>query len=264
MPYLQHQGASLYYEEHGTGNEVMLFTHGASLDHRMWKTQVQHFSKRHRVITWDVRGHGLSSLPKGPVDPDVFYQDLLRLIEETEADQVTLCGLSMGGHMALQAAAAAPEKVKGLVLMGTPFTYSLHWHEKLAAPLNRWTMYSLPMAVTTKLQGHILSKHRPANKDYILAASGRMKKNSWSRIWGAVTKMDSSNDLPLIEAPALLIIGEDDWLVRQQQEHMEEQMQRAESVIIPRAHHAVNLDNPKAVNERIDLFLQHMEAGIQK
>ncbi|GIN91919.1 hypothetical protein J6TS1_49800 [Siminovitchia terrae] len=71
MPKVKINNVELYYEVKGSGDAIV-FTHGASWDHRQWEPQIDELSKRYKNITWDVRGHGQSSLPKGKVDSEDF------------------------------------------------------------------------------------------------------------------------------------------------------------------------------------------------
>jgi 3-oxoadipate enol-lactonase len=70
-------GTRLYLERQGSG-PTLLFIHGTTLDHRMWRTQVEAFAPRYDVITYDVRGFGKSALPSGPF---CHYQDARALDE---------------------------------------------------------------------------------------------------------------------------------------------------------------------------------------
>lgn len=91
MPTIEINNATLYYEVKGAG-ETLLFTHGASWDLQQWKPQVEELSKSFKVITWDVRGHGKSSLPKGKVDSEDFVKDLVGLLEHLGVKQAHLLG----------------------------------------------------------------------------------------------------------------------------------------------------------------------------
>src|SRR5205807_2581828 len=62
MPKLNRDGVSIYYEVHGSG-PVLLLTHGYSATVQMWKGQIEALSKKHTLVTWDMRGHGQSDYP---------------------------------------------------------------------------------------------------------------------------------------------------------------------------------------------------------
>ena len=64
---LTYDNGQIYYEVAGSGDPIV-FVHGFTLDHTMWKPQIEHFSKNYQVIAYDVRGFGKSSLPNGLYD----------------------------------------------------------------------------------------------------------------------------------------------------------------------------------------------------
>ncbi|MFJ6087945.1 alpha/beta fold hydrolase [Streptomyces sp. NPDC092369] len=101
MPYItvgEENSASieLYYEDHGTGQPVVLI-HGYPLDGHSWERQVPELLEAgHRVITYDRRGFGRSSQPTTGYDYDTFAADLDKVIEELDLTDAVLVGFSMG------------------------------------------------------------------------------------------------------------------------------------------------------------------------
>ena len=149
MPVYKGREVDLYYEVKGEG-KPLVFTHGASWNHKQWRPQVDAFSRRYQTVVWDIRGHGASSLPHGKVDSEDFSRDLADLLSELGIEQATLCGLSLGGHISLQTAVRYPEKVAALILIGTPFTNAFNWFERMFVPVNRLTSYLMPMSLSEK------------------------------------------------------------------------------------------------------------------
>lgn len=254
IPEFERGGAKLYYEEKGKGSPI-LFTHGASWNHKQWRPQVSYFAKSHRAIVWDVRGHGYSSLPGGRVDPEDFSRDLIGLLDHLHIEQAVLCGLSMGGHISLQTAIRYSSRVKALVLIGTPCTNTFNLYERVFVPVNRFISRFMPMKMLGRIQANMLSKFNPDNRAYIEEAFAMIKHKDWVRIWDAVTRMESKHDLYKVLCPTLLLVGDHDSLTMRQQEFMHRSIPRSGLVIISGAHHATNLDNPGAVNEAIEQFL---------
>lgn len=80
MPEFKSNEATLFYQVSGDGLPI-IFTHGASWNHYQWNSQVEFLKNYYKIITWDVRGHGYSSLPNGPVDPEDFSADLIALMD---------------------------------------------------------------------------------------------------------------------------------------------------------------------------------------
>ncbi|WEG18879.1 alpha/beta hydrolase [Alkalihalophilus pseudofirmus] len=257
MPKCIINNTEIYYEVVGEG-EPIVFTHGASWNHKQWKQQVDIFSKSYKTIIWDVRGHGYSSLPPGKVDSEDFSKDLIGLLNHLKIKKANLCGLSMGGHISLQTAIRFPEFVKSLILIGTPFTMNFNWYEKMFVPINRWSNRLIPITISAKLQARSLSKFNSNNKQYIEDAVSSMSYNNWVRIWNTVTRMDSSDDLDKVTCPTLILHGDNDTMTKSQQGYMNNRIKGSQLFVIDNAHHATNLDNPEQVNQHIHQFIKSL------
>jgi pimeloyl-ACP methyl ester carboxylesterase len=100
MQFLSRDGVRLGYEEQGSGSPPMLLVHGWSCDHTHFAPQAEHFSKRHRVILVDLRGHGASDTPDQEYTMAGFADDLAFLCEQIGVDRPVVVGHSMGGVIA--------------------------------------------------------------------------------------------------------------------------------------------------------------------
>jgi 3-oxoadipate enol-lactonase len=121
MPFLEHNGCSLYYETHGEG-PALVFAHGLGGSHLAWWQQVPHFRDRYTCVTFDHRGFGLSRGAPGGPRPDAFVDDLAALIDHLGFPDVRLVAQSMGGWTCLGYALRHPERVRALVLACTTGT----------------------------------------------------------------------------------------------------------------------------------------------
>jgi pimeloyl-ACP methyl ester carboxylesterase len=120
MPLAPVNGLSLYYEARGRGSPLVL-VHGFACGLRMWDAQVRAFAARHRVLTYDVRGHGLSDAPPDAADysQPISVDDLRGLLARLGIRRAVVGGLSMGGNIALNFAIAYPTTVQALILADT-------------------------------------------------------------------------------------------------------------------------------------------------
>lgn len=107
MPHLGHQ----YYREIGAGFPLVLI-HGHTLDGRMWDTVAQHLAARYRVIVPDMAGHGQSGLAEQPAP---LSHDLAALLDGLGIERAAVCGLSLGGAVAINFALHFPERCAALV-----------------------------------------------------------------------------------------------------------------------------------------------------
>jgi pimeloyl-ACP methyl ester carboxylesterase len=113
-------GVRLHYEESGSGPPVVLI-HAFPVGRRMWDPQIAALAARHRVIVYDVRGFGLSEALHEPVrySPGIAVEDARALLEALGAAPAAVCGLSMGGNIAVNLALAHPQVVSALIACDT-------------------------------------------------------------------------------------------------------------------------------------------------
>jgi 3-oxoadipate enol-lactonase len=106
----------LYYEIAGSGDTLVLI-HGNFGDNRHWDGQFEALAKNHKVIRYDVRGYGRSSLP---VEGESYsnHDDLKALLEHLGISNAHVCGLSMGSGIAVDFALAYPKMCESLIPIG--------------------------------------------------------------------------------------------------------------------------------------------------
>ncbi len=120
MPTVENAGATIYYEARGTGSAVV-FAHGAGGNAASWWQQVPFFLERGcRVVTFDHRGFGRSACSEDAMDLGEFPADLLAILDAEGIDRAALVCQSMGGWTGLPTALRHPDRVRCLVLCGTP------------------------------------------------------------------------------------------------------------------------------------------------
>src|SRR5258707_9367289 len=119
MPIIRVNGASLYYEEHGTGPETIVLAHGLLWSSRMYDAQVAVLKERYRCVAFDFRGQGQSEVTRDGYDIETLYQDTAALIEALHRAPCHFLGLSMGGFIGLRLAARQPELIRSLILLET-------------------------------------------------------------------------------------------------------------------------------------------------
>src|SRR5690606_29809458 len=101
---------------------TLVFLHGFPFNKNMWTDQLEALPDTAQGIALDIRGHGQSTRGHGFFSIDVFADDLLAVIDELQLKNVVVCGVSMGGYIALRAYEKRPKAFQGLVLVDThPF-----------------------------------------------------------------------------------------------------------------------------------------------
>src|SRR5438067_9666506 len=117
MPTVPINGIRISYQEHGRGRPLVL-VHGFAGGAKFWEPQVERFSARYRVITYDARGHGASEVPSTDeaYDEAIFVEDLRRLLGHVAIERACVGGLSMGGNVALRFGLTHRDLVDGLII----------------------------------------------------------------------------------------------------------------------------------------------------
>ncbi|MFD6534009.1 alpha/beta fold hydrolase [Streptomyces sp. NPDC060184] len=117
MPYVDSDGASLYYERHGSGPAIV-FVHGSGGHHAAWWQQVAALRAEFTVVTLDLRGFGRTELatPQTEFDGQAFYGDVVAVLDQEDLTDVMLVGQSIGSVAALRAGLVRPERVGSVVL----------------------------------------------------------------------------------------------------------------------------------------------------
>src|SRR5579859_4588649 len=115
---LERDGCAIHYWLSGPVHRpLVVLTHGATVDHHTFDVQLPVLSQHYRVLTWDVRGHGLSQPIGKAFSIRAAVEDLLAILDQLGEQEVSLVGQSMGGNIAQELLFLHPERVKALVAM---------------------------------------------------------------------------------------------------------------------------------------------------
>src|SRR5262252_7139056 len=121
MPIAKLPDAQLFYQWDGPENApVLVFSNSLGTTHRMWDPQVEAFSKHFRLLRYDTRGHGQSSVTPGPYTIEKLSADVLDLLDTQKIERAYFCGLSMGGMIGMLLGSTAAHRVHKIVLSNTP------------------------------------------------------------------------------------------------------------------------------------------------
>lgn len=114
-----HDGFRLVYDEYGAGPRTVVLVPGLLLSRRMHGPLASALAERgNRVICFDVLGHGDSDRPRDMFrySMPIFAEEVVALLDHLEVDQAVVGGTSLGANVSLEAAALAPERMRGLVI----------------------------------------------------------------------------------------------------------------------------------------------------
>ena len=120
MPFLETNGAQMYYELSGSASApVLMFSNSLGTNLTMWTPQVEALGERYRILRYDTRGHGQSAVTPGPYEISQLADDVLGLLDGLGIDKVSFCGLSMGGMIGMTLPLRVPDRVRKIVLCCT-------------------------------------------------------------------------------------------------------------------------------------------------
>ena len=247
--------------DEGTG-PVILFVHGFPLDHTMWSSQIEEFSKTNRVIAPDLRGFGGTDGALYAVSMEQYADDLAGLLEALQADQpITFCGLSMGGYIGWQFAQRHPEWLGRLILCDTRSVA-----DSAEAASNRLKMAEIVMkegpepvawAMMPKLFAPSASSRQPELTDRVrkmVLATDPVAIAAAHR--GMAIRPDVSSLLPNLQIPTLVIVGDQDVISPPaEMKAIADTIPNARFALISDSGHMAPMENPGEVNQVIRDFL---------
>ncbi|MHC9043236.1 alpha/beta fold hydrolase [Microbacterium saperdae] len=263
---LERRGAPLHYWVGGeTDRPTIVMLHGATMDHRMFNAQIPALLDDHRVLVWDARGHGRSQ-PLGIENPtiDDYVDDLFAVLDDADIGSVLLMGQSMGAYISQHVILRYPERVEGLVVIGsTPIAFPLSWPDYAAVrfagtSFRLWPLdhLRLSMAKATTVREDV--------RTYALEAMTAIGRHDLVQIFGAVATAIRRQGYPdfTVDVPFLLAHGEHDGTgnIRKDGPRWAASDPRITYVQIPDAGHNANQDNPDFFNQELLRFLTRFEA----
>jgi 3-oxoadipate enol-lactonase len=149
-PFAEHAGARISYSVDGPSDApTILFINSIGTTRELWSRQTAALADRYRVITYDARGHGRSSVPDGEYTIAQLGGDALAILDAEQVDAAHVCGISLGGITALWLGVHAPTRVRTLTAANTAarIASTQFWTERIAfvkekgmAPLAEMTM----------------------------------------------------------------------------------------------------------------------------
>ena len=119
MKTFRHEGRTLAYTDYGDASRIVVLVHGLLLSQRMHEPLAKALAARgNRVITLDLLGHGSSERPLDPqcYSMTFFGEQVIALLDHLEIDEAVVLGTSLGANTAIEAAALAPERLRGMVI----------------------------------------------------------------------------------------------------------------------------------------------------
>ncbi len=257
------EGRKVYYEVKGEGPVVVLI-HGFSLDTRMWDDQFDVLAKNYRVVRYDVSGYGRSSIPDRKISAVAELNELLRILGIQKA---TIVGMSMGGAIAINFTLEYPLKTEGLITVGSALSGYAFREDRDKLFENMITMARDSGVANAKelwLSDRFLT---PVNGSHSIAARVRRIVTDWSGIqfsnpavWGFIPlDPPAIRRLGEIRVPTLVVVGaSDEPDILDVADTLSAQIKDVMKIVVPKAGHLINLEQPDALNRLMLEFLSRI------
>ena len=246
--------------EAGNGGALpILFLHGVGSDRSVWHPQLAHFGFTRRAIAIDYPGYGESEAREGATRDD-FARAALATLDALGIDRAHICGLSLGGVVAIAMHALAPRRCESLILADT---FAVHpdgqaIHDRAVAASQAMSMRELAEARVAMLLGAGASDLIRAE---VIATMGAIDPAAYRQGAAAVWLADQCDRAVAIDVPTLVLVGEEDGITPPALSRSLAELVGSSASLgtITQAGHLANLEQPAAFNALADRFIASVE-----
>jgi 3-oxoadipate enol-lactonase len=252
----------IHVVDDGGSQLPVVFMHAFPLNSTMWQAQREALRGHGRFIAFDVRGLGKSPLGSTPCMLEHVVDDLLSVLDSLRIESALLCGISMGGYVALRAVERAPERVRGLLLANTQAAAeSDEGKLKRADALRKLGREGLAAYAETWLRGALSARTMETRSDVVSHVRELIMQSSPAGVAACLltlaTRTDTSAALAKIQVPTRILVGEQDAITPPALARaLCEKIAHANVHVLPGAGHLSALETPDAFNA---LLIQHIE-----
>ncbi len=272
MPKAQVGGVGLYYEEVGRGTPLV-FVHEFAGDCWSWQPQVRFFSRRYRTIAFNARGYPPSDVP---LEPKAYSQqqaadDIKGVLDHLGIERAHVCGLSMGGYATLHFGLSYPERARSLVVAGAGYGSDKGNTHRADSDLVARRLETEGMASVAEFYGRGPTRVQFMEKDPTGWQEFRDRLAAGSAAGHALTLRgvqmlrpsvyDLGDRMAKLEVPTLVMTGDEDEPCLEPGIYMKRKIMTAGLVVLPKAGHAINLEEPDLFNRAVLDFLTAVDAG---
>jgi 3-oxoadipate enol-lactonase len=212
MPFLDVNGVRIRYEWSGLeAAPPLVFSNSLGTDIAMWDSQTAALSRDFRILRYDTRGHGRSSVMPGPYTINQLADDVVGLLDELELERSDFCGLSIGGLIAMSLALRVPQRLRKVVLCNTAAKIGSHeiWNARIDA-VRKGGMAAVVPGI---LERWYTAEFRSASPEAVESTRRTLLSTSvegYAGCCAALRDVDLRNDIAGIHLPVLIIAGAHD------------------------------------------------------
>jgi 3-oxoadipate enol-lactonase len=255
------RGIEIAYTDAGSGPVVVLL-HGFPFDRSMWRGQVEKLSDRFRVIAPDLRGHGGTTVTRGPSTMEEMADDVAALLDELNVPRAVLCGLSMGGYVALAFFRSHPERVRALVLADTrPRADAEEARRTREQNALRALDEGMAPIVDAMLPKLLSPRTRECAPEVVARVRemmlGMNAEGAAAALRGMALRRDQTDTLSKVDVPTLIVVGSEDAVTPPSDaEAMSALIEGSRLVRVEGAGHVSNVERPEEFDRALAEFLE--------
>ncbi|MCE3226366.1 MAG: 3-oxoadipate enol-lactonase [Bacteroidetes bacterium] len=241
---------------------TVIFIHGFPFNKSMWDLQTELLRSNYRVIAYDVRGHGCSQSKRADVSIDLFADDLVELMDLLKIERAMICGLSMGGYIALNALEKYPNRFNALILSGTQCIADTEEVRKQRSDLmEKIRSEGVESYADESLKKLFTATSFTNRKEEVRAVRKMITDNSVESLCNTLQALalrkETCSRLSEINIQTLILVGSEDKITPPSEaEVLHFNIKDSELYKIEYAAHLANLENTHEFNERIKNFVE--------
>ncbi|MGV3703875.1 MAG: alpha/beta fold hydrolase [Arcticibacter sp.] len=248
----------------GATTATVIFIHGFPFDCSIWDKQMEALPDDICGISYDIRGFGKTVGGHSYFSIDLFAADLNALIKQLQLTRVVLCGVSMGGYIALRAAERTSDALAGLILCDTNAEADSNQGKlKRFASIEQIMGGGKALFAENFVKGLFsrqTNEHKPLLiKQIVDIIAATSDDTICAAQLALASRTETISALPAITVPALIVRGEEDQMMSiEQAEQLDSALNSGGIIEIADAGHLPNAENPEAFNEAMNTFLKRI------
>lgn len=260
-------GFKLSYNDIGTGKIPIIFLHGFPFDKSMWQGQLDYLKSSSRVIAYDIRGFGASKDEESVFSMDLFTDDLIAFMDSLAIEKATLCGLSMGGYIALNAVKRFPTRFSALILCDTQcIADTPEVFEKRANTIVEIQKDGVAMFNEAFIKSVLHEDSFNTKLELVEQLRTVVNANSARILTMGLTALaersETCSSLSKIAIPTLIICGRADVVTPlAESQAMNQNIKGSTLCVIEHAGHVSNLEQPIEFNKVLHGFVTNLNGG---
>jgi 3-oxoadipate enol-lactonase len=250
------------YDDLGDGHDPIIFIHGFPFDKSTWEPQMEFLKNSHRVIAYDIRGFGKSIDADNSYSINALADDLIKLMDVLKISKASICGLSMGGYIALNAIKRFPGRFSALILADTQcMADTFEAREGRYKTIEEIKSEGIKGFGEGFIKKAFYKESFETRKEVVEKTKRVVLSNTSKAITDGLTalaeRIETCSSLHNISVPTLILCGKEDELTPvEKSEYMHKEINNSELKIIEKAGHLSNLEQPDVFNKHLKEFLK--------